>query len=129
VERQHDARRRRQLDDEHPLENPQDLRHPLEHAVGHKLTGDFMRLFRLMDSVIEPLTSGALAGLGNTEEMLAKGVEVAGELGLHETGGDDDVLCYTLALMPMFGPEFQELAKSWRGPANDMKNAILNWKK
>jgi hypothetical protein len=31
--------------------------------------------------------------------------------------------------MPTFGPEFQELAKSWRGPSNDMKTAILNWKK
>lgn len=129
VERLLDARRRRLLDAEHPLESPEDLRHALEHAVGHTLTGDFMRLYRLMDSVIEPLTSGALAGLGNTEEMLARGNEVAGELGLHETGGDDDVLCYTLALMPMFGPEFRELATSWRGPSNDMKNAILNWKK
>ncbi|MCX4241538.1 nucleotidyltransferase family protein [Paraliomyxa miuraensis] len=129
VERLLDARRRRLLDANHPLESPEDLRHALEHSVGHTLTGDFMRLFRLMDSVIEPLTSGALAGLGTTAEMLERGVEVAGELGLHETGGDDDVLCYTLALMPTFGPEFQDLAKSWRGPTNDMKNAILGWKK
>lgn len=129
VERLLDARRQRLLDAEHPLESPEDLRHALEHSVGHTLTGDFMRLFRLIDSVIEPLTSGALAGLGSTTAMLERGVQIAGELGLHETGGDDDVLCYTLALMPMFAPEFQELAKNWRGPSNDMKTGILNWKK
>jgi ppGpp synthetase/RelA/SpoT-type nucleotidyltranferase len=128
VQRLMEARRTRLFDPNEPLQNPVDLRHALEQQVGHTLTGDFQRLFRLLDSVIHPFTAGALAALGNAEKMLEKGVEIATGLGLHETGGDDDVLCYTLALMPAFGPEFQELAKNWRGPTNDIKNAILGWK-
>ncbi len=129
VQRLLEARRNRLFDPKEPLENPVDLRHALEQLVGHTLTGDFQRLYRLLDTVIHPFTAGAVAALGPAEEMLEQGIQIASGLGLHETGGDDDVLCYTLALMPAFGPEFQELARNWRGPTNDIKNAILGWKK
>lgn len=129
VQRLLEARRTRLFDVSQPLENPVDLRHALEQMVGHTLTGDFQRLYRLLDTVVHPFTAGAVAALGDAEQMLEQGTQIASGLGLHETGGDDDVLCYTLALMPAFGPEFQELAKNWRGPTNDIKNAILGWKK
>lgn len=129
VERLLEARRTRLFDSTEPLESPEDLRQALEQRVGHTLTGDFQRLYNLLITVIHPLTPGALAGLGPADQMLEQGVQTATGLGLHETGGDDDVLCYTLALMPAFGQEFQALAKNWRGPTNDIKNAILGWKK
>ncbi|MCA9707648.1 MAG: hypothetical protein KDK70_17495 [Myxococcales bacterium] len=128
VHRLLEARRTRLFDPHEPIGTPVDLRHALEQMVGHTLTGDFQRLYRLLDTVIHPFTAGALAALGSAQEMLERGVNAASGLGLHETGGDDDVLCYTLALMPAFGPEFQELARNWRGPTNDIKNAILGWK-
>lgn len=129
VHRLLEARRTRLFDPHEPLEDPVDLRHALEQMVGHTLTGDFQRLFRLLGTVIHPFTAGALAALGSPEKRLEQGVRIATGLGLHETGGDDDVLCYTLSLMETFGPEFQELASHWRGPNNDIKNAILGWKK
>lgn len=129
VHRLLEARRTRLFDPTEPVNDPVDLRHALEQMVGHTLTGDFQRLFRLLDTVIHPFTAGALADLGPAETLLEQGVQIATGLGLHETGGDDDVLCYTLSLMDSFGPEFQELASNWRGPTNDIKNAILGWKK
>lgn len=50
-----------------------ELRLALEQAVGRPLVGDFIRLFRILTGVINPLTPAALAQLGEPSEVLARG--------------------------------------------------------
>ena len=56
-----------------PLKDAEELQFALEQAVGRRLTGEFARLFRLLGSVVDPLTSAALTRLGSVEELLDRG--------------------------------------------------------
>jgi ppGpp synthetase/RelA/SpoT-type nucleotidyltranferase len=103
-----------------PLEDPAELRLALEQAAGRPLIGDFARLFKMLDMVVEPLTAAALEQLGKPKEVLARGQVEATRLGVHA----DDVITYVLGLLPELEAEFALIAAHWRGPVTALRRAI-----
>jgi len=102
------------------LSDPAELRLALEQAVGHPLTGDFARLFKMLDTVVDPLTAAALEQLGKPNELLARGQAEATKLGLQA----DDVTAYVLGILPEYKAEFALIAAHWRGPKTALRRAI-----
>lgn len=103
-----------------PLLDAPELRLALEQAVGRPLTGDFARLFKMLDTVVNPLTAGALEQLGKPSEILARGQAEANRLGVHA----DDVTAYVLGILPEYRAEFGLIAAHWRGPKTTLRRAI-----
>jgi ppGpp synthetase/RelA/SpoT-type nucleotidyltranferase len=103
-----------------PLEDAAELRLALEQAVGRPLVGDFVRLFRMLDAVIDPLTPAALAQLGEPGEVLAQGQQTAAKL--DEVA--DDVVAFVLGILPEYKAEFLHMAAHWRGPRTVLRRAI-----
>ena len=101
------------------LLEPEALRHSLERLAGRPLGGDFARLFRLLNPVLAQLTPANLRDLGDIDTILQAGRTRAGGV------TDDDVIAFVLGLLDEFGPEFRNLALTWRGPTTDLKRAIL----
>lgn len=103
-----------------PLSDPAELRVALEQATGRPLTGDFARLFKMLDTVIDPLTAAALEQLGKPSEILVRGHAKATSLGVHA----DDVTAYVLGILPGYEAEFTLIAAHWRGPMTTLRRAI-----
>lgn len=102
------------------IEDAAELRLALEQTVGHPLVGDFVRLFRMLDAVINPLTPAALAQLGNPRELLARGKQTAANL--NEVV--DDVVAFVLGVLPEYEAEFLHMATHWRGPRTVLRRVI-----
>lgn len=102
------------------LSDPPELRLALERAVGRPLTGDFARLFKMLDTLVEPLTPAALEQLGKPKEILEAGQREAAKLGLPA----DDVTAYVLGMLPEYGAELGLIAEHWRGPTTPLRRAI-----
>jgi ppGpp synthetase/RelA/SpoT-type nucleotidyltranferase len=102
------------------LSDPAELRLALEQIVGRPLTGDFARLFKMLDTVVDPLTAAALEQLGKPKELLARGQADAAILGLQA----DDVTAYVLGILPDYQAEFSLIAAHWRGPKTALRRAI-----
>jgi hypothetical protein len=92
----------------------------LERATGRPLNGDFARLFRMLDAVVDQLTPAALAQLGRPAEIIARGREEALKLGMIP----DDVVAYVLGILPEYRAEFSSIAAHWRGPRTALRRAI-----
>jgi hypothetical protein len=103
-----------------PLSDPAELRLALEQAVGRPLTGDFARLFKMLDTVIDPLTAAALEQFGKPNEILARGQTETTSLGVQA----DDVTAYVLGILPGYEAEFALIAAHWRGPKTALRRAI-----
>lgn len=103
-----------------PLSDPPELRLALEQAVGRPLTGDFARLFKMLDTVVDPLTAAALEQLGKPKEILARGEVEAGSLGIPA----DDVTAFVLGILRDYEAEFSLIAAQWRGPKTVLARAI-----
>lgn len=102
------------------LEDAAELRLALEQVTGRPLVGDFVRLFRMLDAVIDPLTPATLAQLGEPGEILTRGQRTAEKLG--ETA--DDVVAFVLGILPEYKAEFSLMATHWRGPRTVLRRAI-----
>lgn len=97
-----------------------ELRLALEQAVGRPLVGDFVRLFRMLTGVINPLTPAALAQLGEPGEVLARGQRTALALKV----AADDVVTFVLGISPEYQAEFLRMATRWRGPRTVLRRAM-----
>lgn len=104
------------------LNDAEELRFALEHAAGRPLRGEFGRLFKLLDTALQPLTAGTLADLGPVDQLLDRGHERAQRLGIEET---DDVVLLALALFDEYADEFSQVVREQRGRATFLKKAIL----
>lgn len=102
------------------LSDPAELRLALEQAAGRPLTGDFARLFKMLDTVVDPLTAATLERLGKAKEILARGAAEAASIGVDA----DDVVAYTLGILPEYEAEFGLIAAHWRGPKTALRLAI-----
>lgn len=102
------------------LEDAAELRLALEQAAGRPLVGDFVRLFRMLEAVVDPLTPAALAELGKPGEIVMRGQETAKRLG--EVA--DDVVAFVLGILPEYKAEFSLMATHWRGPRTVLRRAI-----
>ena len=97
-----------------------ELRLALEQAAGRPLVGDFVRLYRMLDAVIDPLTPSALMQLGKPGEVLARGRRTAEEL----DEDADDVIASVLGILPDYKEEFSLMATHWRGPRTALRRAL-----
>jgi ppGpp synthetase/RelA/SpoT-type nucleotidyltranferase len=105
------------------LRDPESLRFALEHEAGRPLAGDFVRLYRMLEGVVDPLNMVTLGSLGKVTNVLDIGKTRAVELGLPmET--TDDVMYYVLGL-PQYQEDFIKQATSWRGPETNLKRALF----
>ncbi|HSO00022.1 MAG TPA: hypothetical protein VLS89_17130 [Candidatus Nanopelagicales bacterium] len=102
------------------LEDAVELRFVLEKEARRPLYGEFTRLFRLLFAVERKVTLSVITKLGTVEDLLKRGEEMAGELGV-ET---DDVVHLALALFEHFPSELEEIVRAWRGPPTHLKKAI-----
>lgn len=112
------GRARAVADATQPIASAEELRHVLDRLVGRTLRGDFVRLFRLIAPLAEPLT---VALFGDIPARLAAGADLATRSGTSET---DDVVCLALGMLPSFSREFAEHVARWRGPSGPLKVAI-----
>ena len=104
------------------LNDAEELRFALEHAAGRPLQGEFGRLFKLLDTAVQPLTAGTLADFGPVHELLDRGLQHAQRLGIEET---DDAVLLALALFDEYADEFSQVVREQRGRATLLKKAIL----
>lgn len=104
------------------LKDAEELQFVLEHAAGRRLHGEFARLFRLLDAAVQPLTAATLAGLGQVDQLLERGMKRATSLAID---GTDDVVLLALALFDDYAEEFEQLVREQRGPATLLKKAVL----
>jgi ppGpp synthetase/RelA/SpoT-type nucleotidyltranferase len=102
------------------LSDPSELRLALERATERPLSGDFARLFRMLETVVDELTPAALAQFGKPPEIIARGREEALKLGVPP----DDVVGYVLGILPEYQNEFSQMAAHWRGPKTALRRAI-----
>lgn len=118
VERLQDERAREMVRSQSQIEDSEALRFALERIFDRPLVGEVDRLFRLLRSVVTPLTPQTL--------------EVLDVAAAHDRGRSlhpdkaDDVIWLTLGLMKEFGGEFREIAGQWRGPTTALKRAIID---
>jgi ppGpp synthetase/RelA/SpoT-type nucleotidyltranferase len=100
------------------------LRFTLEKLVGRPLSGDFARLFRLLNASQPMLTPAVVRDLGGgPAAALEVGRARAEEMRLPCT---EDVTAYVIGLYPELGGEFASLARSWPGPVTELRRAILD---
>jgi ppGpp synthetase/RelA/SpoT-type nucleotidyltranferase len=104
------------------LNDPESLRFVLEHEAGRPLAGDFVRLFKMLEGVVNPLNPVTLSSLGEVKMLLEAGRSKASDLGLDTNA--DDVIHYALALN-RYHEDFLEQVTTWRGPETSLKRAIL----
>jgi hypothetical protein len=97
-----------------------ELRLALERDAQRPLNGDFARLFKMLDTVVDPLTPAGLEQLGKPAEILARGQEEALKLGV----AADDVIAYVLGILPEYRAEFALISAHWRGPKTALRRAI-----
>jgi ppGpp synthetase/RelA/SpoT-type nucleotidyltranferase len=99
------------------------LRFVLEHAVKRPLTGDFVRLHELLEQTLLPLTSQSLVTLGEPQQIVSRGEEVAQHLHIDDA---DDVIMFVLGL-DQLRDDFVRRSASWRGPRTPLRRAIERW--
>jgi hypothetical protein len=104
------------------IESAEVLRFVLEREVGRPLTGDFSRLFRILEATLYSLSGEALRSLGEAGILLGRGRRDAAELALSDI---DDVVCFVLGIFDQFVVELTAFAQSWSGPATPLRQAIL----
>ncbi|MBI5489203.1 MAG: hypothetical protein HY905_17845 [Deltaproteobacteria bacterium] len=107
-----------------PLADPGELRYALEQLAGRPLRGDFVRLYRLLRVVFEPLTSAVLESKGSVRQALQRGETAARDRNLDIV---DDVIFFALGIMEVHRlvRQFHAVAQSWRGPDTALKLALL----
>jgi len=103
------------------LTSAEDLQLVLERAAGRKLQGEFDRLFRFLNTVLEPLTAASVASLGDIDALLKQGAERAAAARL---GAVDDVVSIALALIDRFELELRETVRSQRGRPTLFKKSV-----
>jgi hypothetical protein len=102
-----------------PLKDAEELRFALEQRAGRRLHGEFVRLFRLLGAVIEPLTPAAV---GSVPDLLERGGRLAADLGVADA---DDVVRIALGMFEDYADEFEQIVREQRGPATLLKKAVL----
>lgn len=105
------------------LNDPESLRFALEHEAVRPLAGDFARLYKMLQGVVDPLNLVTLRSLGQVTKLLEAGRLKATELSL-SANATDDVIHYALALT-QYQEDFLEQVSTWRGPETNLKRAIL----
>lgn len=105
------------------LSDPESLRFALEHDARRALAGDFARLYKMLEGIVDPLNAVTLRGLGEVNKLLDTGRQKALEFHLDEAA-TDDVIHYVLG-MQKFHEQFARQASSWRGPETPLKRALL----
>lgn len=121
VHRLVEARLRSIADATEPLREAAELRRVLERRCDRVLTGDFVRLFQLLNAVSPSLTVSAVEALGDPRTAIEHGKAA---LGL----AAEDVTGYAVGVAesdPDLDSLFRIIARSWRGPASELKRAIL----
>jgi ppGpp synthetase/RelA/SpoT-type nucleotidyltranferase len=105
------------------LSTAEGLKRGLETAADRPLIGDFQGLFRLLSSLLQPLTIGAIEKHGAIGALLDQGRAWAAS---HQLGGPvDDVLALTLGLLPGYRLEFPRQVRAWDAPLAPLAEAIL----
>jgi ppGpp synthetase/RelA/SpoT-type nucleotidyltranferase len=102
------------------LDDASELRVTLERQADRPLTGDFARLFRMLEAIVEPLNTAALERLGTFRDIFERGGNLVTELGIDA----DDVTCYALGILPDYVDEFAMMAGHWKGPISPLRRAI-----
>ena len=72
------------------------LKHALQRAVDRPLHGDFLRLFRMLRTMVDPLNGKTLESLGDVKEILKQGKELTWSL--PDIPLNDDVIDYATGL-------------------------------
>lgn len=105
------------------LSDPESLRFALEGEARRPLAGDFARLYKMLQGVVNPLNLVTLRSLGEVPKLLDNGRARAIQLG-NLGGAMDDVIHYALALV-QYHEDFLEQVLTWRGPETNLKRAIM----
>lgn len=108
-----------------PIEDEDMLKHALQREVDRPLRGDFLRLFRMLRTMLAPLNGHTLVSLGNIEGILLRGQKKSETIS--DVPSDDDVINYVLGfaeIHPDRIAEIKDLASSWRGPMTTLRRAI-----
>lgn len=124
VERLAGARAHELESSQRVIDNSEDLRFVLERLLNRPVRGEVGKLFRLLSSVLTPLTALSLASL-DVAGAVARGTATAAGLSGSIAAEVDDVIAITLGLNDRYGDTFRELAALWRGPSTALKRAIL----
>lgn len=96
------------------------LRFVLEHEAQRPLTGDFSRLFAMLNGALEKLSRATLIAALPFEPTLTTGRSRASGL---ELEAPDDVTLLVLGAED-FHSEFIAQAQSWRGPKTPLRRAL-----
>lgn len=102
------------------IASPEALRFSLESMAERDLSGDFARLYQMLNAIIRPLSRHALQAMGQLRDTLEHGSAEALEL---DIGAGDDVIHIVLGLT-QFREEFLAQASSFRGPRTPLRRAL-----
>lgn len=103
------------------IDTPETLRFALESECDRALTGDFARLFRMLEATMLDLSFSAIRHT-SPKETLERGRGKAEEYGL-PAADVDDVVLFVLGLEG-FADEFVKQGSSWRGPRTSLRRAL-----
>ena len=114
------ASRRAAAQNAETIVDAESLRFVLEHEAGRPLTGDFSRLFAMLNGALENLSRATLATVLPFEPTITAGRSRASDL---EVETPDDVMLLVLGAQD-FHSEFVAQAQSWRGPKTPLRRAL-----
>jgi ppGpp synthetase/RelA/SpoT-type nucleotidyltranferase len=116
-----DRKRAVKLDASSPIQNTEELRLTLGLLLGRPLNGDVSALFRLLNGTEQALSRSSLEGMGlASENVLEVGRAFVGE----RLADPDDVESIVAFLCKDRGPDFLDLASSWRGRETRIRRLI-----
>ncbi len=96
------------------------LRFAFELTANRPLTGDFARLFRMLNAALEPLSVETLMEVGPLLELIDVGKRQAVALDITDV---DDVTHFVLGANELH-EAFVDQAASWRGPKTPLRRAV-----
>lgn len=104
------------------IESPEDLHHALKVRCGRGLVGDFDRLLQLLSGVLREVTPAALHKLPLADEDLNGAQELLEKAG--QLTGANDLALVVAALWRLYGRDFVEVVRSWRGKPGPLSKLV-----
>jgi hypothetical protein len=102
------------------LKEASELQFVFEQSVGHKLHGDFERLFRFFRSSVQPFTAASLDAFGTPADLLAQGGQLAEKAKWLDA---DDVAKIVMAMYETHVTELEAFVRG-RGRPGSFKYAV-----
>lgn len=113
-------RRDRDDDATRVISDEEELRYAFQRIAGRAVAGEFARLLRILEQVVERVTVETLRRLGSMDAIIA-----AGRAQLGAAADDfDEVSLYAVGLRGTFSDEIDAVVERWRGPRTSIRRAL-----